>query len=259
MAGKRSVLAIFAHPDDIEFRAAGTLLKLSEAGYDVHCLNVSCGNCGSMTHDSDAITRMRWEEAQAAAGVLGARIYPSLARDLEITYRVDLLKKVAAVVREADPGIVLTHALEDYMEDHMITARLAVTAAFSKRMPNFTTDPNREAVDGDVTVYHALPHGLQNRLGQPAALPEAVVDTSGVHSKKREALAKHASQKDWLDETQGMGSYLVAMDNESEAVAAMTGNGFRYGEGWTRHGHLGFCEAAADPLAAALGDSYHFL
>ena len=74
MGEKRAVLAIFAHPDDIEFRAAGTLLKLSQAGYALHCLNVSCGNCGSMTLDDDAITGLRWKEAQAAAKVLGATL-----------------------------------------------------------------------------------------------------------------------------------------------------------------------------------------
>ena len=44
----KSVLAIFAHPDDIEFVAAGTMLLLSEAGYDLHYFNLCSGNCGAM-------------------------------------------------------------------------------------------------------------------------------------------------------------------------------------------------------------------
>src|SRR5262249_2769300 len=149
------------------------------------------------------------------------------------------LRRLAAVVREVSPSVILTHSPEDYMEDHMITARLAVTAAFARGMPNYRTTPKRAAVDHPVTLYHAMPHGLEDGLRRQI-IPSAFANTTAVHSQKRAALACHQSQKQWLDVSQGMDSYLVAMDEMSAAVGKMSGR-FRYAEGWRRHSHLGFC------------------
>jgi LmbE family N-acetylglucosaminyl deacetylase len=139
------------------------------------------------------------------------------------------------------------------MEDHMNTARLAVTAAFARGMPNFTTDPPVEPYAGDVTVYHAMPHGLCDGLRRPV-MPELFVDTTSVQAVKRQALAAHVSQKAWLDATQGMDSYLDAGDDMARQVGRMSGR-FAYAEGWRRHLHLGLSAHDDDPLAAALHPS----
>jgi LmbE family N-acetylglucosaminyl deacetylase len=245
-----AVLAIVAHPDDIEFYAAGTLLLLREAGWDLHYLNVSCGDCGSMTTGLEETGRIRAAEGRAAAAILGATFHESLASDLLIFYEERLLRRVAAVVRQVQPRIVLTHSPQDYMEDHMNTSRLAVTAAFAKGVPNFVTDPPVAACPGDVTVYHAMPHGLCDGLRRPI-VPDFFVDTSGVQATKLRALAAHASQKAWLDATQGMDSYLDACDEMSRTVGRMSGR-FAHAEGWRRHLHLGFSAHDDDPLADAL-------
>ena len=139
------------------------------------------------------------------------------------------------------------------MEDHMNACRLAVTAAFSRWMPNFPVDPPRAPVAWDVTVYHAQPHGNCDGLRQPV-VPELFVDITSVIDRKVAALACHDSQKSWLDESQGMDSYLHAMRGFSEEVGRLSGR-FRYAEGWRRHSHWGLCEAAADPLRAVLVSS----
>lgn len=133
----------------------------------------------------------------------------------------------------------------------MNTCRLAVTAAFARGMPNFTTRPRRKAADHPVTVYHALPHGLRDGLRR-RVVAGLYVDTAAVHARKREALACHASQKEWLDRSQGMDSYLAAMDGFSAEVGRLSGR-FRHAEGWRRHSHLGFSAEDSDPLSAALG------
>ena len=66
-------------------------------------------------------------------------------------------------------------------------------------------------------------------------------------------LAHHRSQKDWLDESQGMDSYLITMEDLDREVGAMSGR-FAYAEGWRRRLHFGFCAEDADPLADALND-----
>src|SRR5690606_4764521 len=115
---------------------------------------------------------------------------------------------------KVNPEILLTHSPEDYMEDHMESCRLAVTAAFAKAMPNFKVTPARKAVPGDITLYHAMSHGSKDGLRRPV-IPDLFVDTTSVHDQKRKALAAHRSHKDWLDATQRMDSYLKVMDDMS--------------------------------------------
>jgi len=250
-----TALAIVAHPDDIEFYAAGTLLLLRDAGWAIHYLNVADGDCGSMTMSREETSRTRALEARAAAGILGAEFHESLATDLLIFYEERLLRRVAAVVRRARPRIVLTHSPEDYMEDHMNTARLAVTATFARGAPNFVSDPPVVPYADDVTVYHAMPHGLCDGLRRPVA-PDLFIDTTSVHATKRRALAAHASQKDWLDASQGMDSYLDSGDEMSRRVGRLSGR-FEHAEGWRRHLHLGFSGREQDPLADVLGEHCH--
>ncbi len=247
-------LAVAAHPDDIEFYMAGTLLLLKQAGYEIHYLNVASGSCGSVKWNAAKTRQVRRAEAKRAADILGAQFHPSLTDDLEIIYELKLLRKLAAVVRAIRPAILLTHSPQDYMEDHTNACRLAVTAAFARGMPNFRTAPPQPAIDGDVTVYHAMPHGLRDPLRRRVA-PGIFINATSVQARKREALAAHASQKEWLDASQGIDSYLQAMEQMSREVGRMSGQ-FQHAEGWRRHLHLGFCADNADPLRDALGRNY---
>ena len=177
-----------------------------------------------------------------------------MADDMEILYGLPLLRKVAAVVRKVNPSVVLTHAPMDYMEDHMETCRLAVTAAFCKNFPNYKTTPPVKEGSGDVTVYHCMPHMMCDPLGARVH-PEAYVDVTAVLDRKTAALAAHASQKQWLDDTQGMDSYLKTMQGFSATLGTESGK-FEHAEGWRRHLYAGFCAENADPLAEALGNKY---
>jgi LmbE family N-acetylglucosaminyl deacetylase len=247
----KRVFAVAAHPDDIEFVMAGTLIRLRDSGYELHYMNVANGCCGSTEHAAATVARIRREEAMAACRSIGAVFHESLVNDLEIFYDRPTLARLAAVLREVAPEIVLTHSPVDYMEDHTNTCRLAVTAAFARSMPNFPTQPSVAAVTQPVTVYHAQPHGNQTPLGEPA-VPSLFVDVTEIMPQKTAMLACHASQKRWLDESQGLDSYLHTMQQLSADVGRLSAR-YQYAEGWRRHLHLGFCDASADPLAQALG------
>ena len=244
------VLAIAAHPDDIEFMMAGTLMRLRDAGFDIVCMNVANGCAGSLELGPEETAALRATEAQAAAAYMGAEWIAPIAADLEIFYEPSLLKKLAAIVRRVAPSIIFTHSLEDYMEDHTNTARLAVTATFARVIPNFTTTPPTKATTQDVTVYHAMPHGLQDGMRRRPR-PDWIVDTSPYIEKQNKALAFHKSQKDWLDQTQGMGSYLDALVNTAKEMGSLSGR-YRFGEGWRRHAHTGFSATEIDPLVEIL-------
>jgi len=246
-----TAFAIAAHPDDIEFLMSGTLLLLKQSGFSLHYMNVANGSCGTSTNSREEIIRNRRSEGMAAAERLGATWHESICDDLSIFYDQPTLAKVASVVRDVSPDILLTHSPVDYMEDHVNVCRLAVTAAFSRSMRNFPVTPPREPVSGNVTVYHAQPYfhhdPLRNRVD-----PELFVDVSGVIEQKVELLRLHASQKEWLDASQGHDSWLQTMRDLDAKCGQMSGK-FPFAEGWRRHLHPGFGSADDDPLGDALG------
>ncbi len=247
-------IAIGAHPDDVEFYMAGTLLMLKQAGYAIHYMTVASGNCGSKEYNATMLRSIRNSEARAAAKILGAQFHPCLTDDLEVLYNLELLRALSAVIRQIKPRIVLTHSQQDYMEDHMNTSRLAVSAAFTRGMPNFRTVPAQPTADYETTVYHALPHGFCDQLRR-RIIPGAFVNTTSTHKTQLKALAAHKSQQNWLDVSQGMNSYLLAVEDMGLAVGRLSKR-FKYAEGWRRHLHFGFCEPDTDPLAEALGRNY---
>lgn len=243
----KTAFAIGAHPDDIEFMMAGTLMLLKEAGYEIHYMNVANGSCGTNKYDRDTIVAMRREEAMAAAQSIGAVFHESLVNDIEIFYEREILLKLGSIVRQVAPEIILTHSPNDYMEDHSNTCRLAVTAAFCRGMINFPVEPAHKVTNQEVTIYHAMPHSLCGPLREPVQ-PDMFVDVSSVIGQKKKTLVMHKSQKDWLDESQGMDSYIKEMVGIAEKIGKLS-NKFKYAESWRRHLHLGFCSAEADPLS----------
>lgn len=249
----KTAIAIAAHPDDIELMMAGTLLQLKKAGYEIHYMNLAHGNCGSQEYTFAQIKKIRLAEAKNAAKILGAHFHPPFCNDLEILYDIKKLKRVAAVIREVKPSIVLTHSPEDYMEDHTNAGRLAVTAAFARGMRNFSSIPPVEYDNYNCTVYHSMPHTLKDNFRR-SIIPGAFVNTGAMHNIKMEALKAHQSQQNWLDISQKMNSYLQAMDDISLKIGKMS-KIFTHAEGWRRHLHFGFCEANDDPLKE-LGQDY---
>ena len=118
-------------------------------------------------------------------------------------------------------------------------------------MPNFEVSPERAPEESEVAVYHGMPHGLRDGLRR-RVVPGLFVDTASVLETKRQALAAHRSQKEWLDVSQGLDSYLRTMEEMSLALGQASGK-FQHAEGWRRHAHIGFSAGEIDPLGQALG------
>lgn len=248
----RTAFAIAAHPDDIEFLMSGTLMLLGEAGFELHYMNVANGALGTTQYDAETIAAMRRREAQEAAASIGGVFHESICSDLDIFYDRPTLAKLASVIRDVAPDIVLTHSPVDYMEDHTNVCRLVVTAAFSRGMPNFPVTPPRAPVMKPLTLYHAQPYSNRDPLRR-LVMPDFFVDITDRQADKVTMLAKHVSQKQWLDESQGLDSYLQVLRDLDAEVGRMSGR-FEYAEGWRRHLHLGFGGPQDDPLRDALGD-----
>jgi len=251
MAHQPQVLAIAAHPDDIEFMMSGTMMLLRQKGWGLHYMNLANGSCGTLEDRPHEIVQKRRGEAVAACRLIGATFYESICNDLAVFYTYEMVARVIAVVRRARPRIILAPSPQDYMEDHQNACRVAVTAAFCRGMPNYVSDPPETPVMDDVMVYHAMPHGLRDPM-RKRVRPGQYVDVSSVIQAKRDMLACHRSQKEWLDKSQGLDAYLDTMEGFAKEVGAMSGC-FALAEGWRRRSHLGMSASDGDPLQEALG------
>jgi LmbE family N-acetylglucosaminyl deacetylase len=124
---QKRVLAIGAHPDDVEIGCGGALAK-HHADHDVlHVLTLSRGSAGG-----DVNTRA--VEAQAAAVLLGARLEMANLRDTHITDGAETISIIEAAIRELQPTHVYTHSLEDTHQDHRAVHAASLVAA--RGVPN---------------------------------------------------------------------------------------------------------------------------
>jgi two-component system, NtrC family, response regulator HydG len=120
-ARRETVLAIGAHPDDVEIGAAGTLLAHRMAGDTVVILTLSRGARGG-----DQSQRAR--ESLEAADVIGARLFLNDLEDTKIAEGDPTICVIDQVVAEVGPTIVYTHSLHDVHQDHRNTHRAAMVA-----------------------------------------------------------------------------------------------------------------------------------
>jgi LmbE family N-acetylglucosaminyl deacetylase len=254
MSEKKSVLAVGAHADDVEFQMAGTLSLLLKAGFEPHIMTLAKCDLDSNDMPRQKIAKIRDQEARRSAAVIGAVYHPAIVSDMMIFYEDRTLRKVAAVVREVEPTIVFLPSLADYMEDHMNTARLVVSACFVHAMRNYVTDPPRDMTTRDIFLYHAQPHSNRDGM-RNFVVPELFVDITTEMDIKLKMLTCYESQWKWLKETQGMDNFLNNMRRSCAELAGKTPRkGIQYAEGFRQHSYIGFSASDGDPLSLALGD-----
>lgn len=108
----KTVLAIGAHPDDIEFGCGGTMAKLAAEGADLYFVVVTDGNRGSRQHEFEkhALVASRKQEQEAAAKILGAKEVIFLdEEDGNLIADISLKEKIVRVVRKIKPDAIFTH------------------------------------------------------------------------------------------------------------------------------------------------------
>jgi LmbE family N-acetylglucosaminyl deacetylase len=208
MASAR-ILAIHAHPDDVEFQCAGTLALLRQAGHHVTIVTMTPGDCGSAEHDAEEISHIRRAEARAAADLIGAEYLCAEFRDLAIFNDDESRRRVVEILRRARPDLVLTAPPVDYLCDHEMTHLLVRDACFAAPAPNYATrqwDP-APAIPKIPHLY--LVDAIEGCDRDGKSLPcDFHVDVSSVFETKRAMLACHASQRNWLLRQHGIDEYM---------------------------------------------------
>jgi LmbE family N-acetylglucosaminyl deacetylase len=164
----RSVLAVGAHPDDVELGCGGTLLAHAAAGDAVALLVVTGGENGPGDDGPPAVRR---REQEAAARVLGARLLWGGLTDCQVVADAAAVAVVERAIAAVEADVVYVHAPEDSHQDHRAVA--AVTTSAARRLAR--------------VVHYQSPSSL-------AFAPSVFVDVTAFLSGKLAALREHASQ-----------------------------------------------------------------
>lgn len=227
------VLAIHAHPDDVEILAGGTLALLAERGHSVTIATMTPGDCGSAELGPEEIAAVRRKEAAAAARLIGAEYVCVEFRDLAIFNDDASRRKVTAVLRRTRPDLILTSSPVDYLCDHEAASALVRDACFAAPAPNYAAPG--EPLAGIPHLYYMDPIEGKDREGNSIA-PEFLIDVTRVFERKREMLACHASQRNWLRHHHGTDDYLLQMERWTRERGQLAG--VEYAEGFRQYrGH----------------------
>lgn len=227
------ILAVHAHPDDVEILAGGSLALLAALGHAIRIVSMTPGDGGSAQHSADEIATIRRREAAAAASRIGAQYGCAEFRDLAIFNDDVSRRRVTALIRAARPDIVLTASPVDYHCDHEATSILVRDACFAASVPNYEA--------GTAGPLPAIPHlYFMDSIGQldresAATQPDFTVDVAAVFETKRRMLACHSSQRDWLRRQHGIDDYVEQMERWTRAIGRRAGlelgEGFRHYRG----------------------------
>jgi len=227
------ILAIHAHPDDIEILAAGTLALLRGRGHAVTIVTASAGEGGSTDKAPDVVAGIRKAEAARSAAVIGADYRCLGLGDLAVFNDDASRRAVTEAVRAARPDIVLAPSPIDYHPDHEAVSVLARDSCFAASVPNYRTGPSAP-LETIPHLYFMDPIGGRDREGRPSPV-DFGVDVAAVFAQKRAMLAAHESQNTWVARQHDIPDQLASM----EAWTRKRGRGFgvALAEGFRQYRH----------------------
>ena len=190
------VLAVGAHPDDVEIACSGTLAKCIKRGDKVVVCHVSSGNLGHVVIPPDELREIRAGEAKKAGGMIGTEVIWGGFDDLDIfDNNKEARDKMVDVIRYADPDFIITHAPDDYMPDHTAVSRLVFDASFTATLPNY---PAKHKAAKLVPIYY------MDTLAGVNFNPTEYVDITEEIDLKISMLECHESQLVWMREHDGI-------------------------------------------------------
>ncbi len=218
------VLAVGAHPDDVEIWSGGTLAMYAEEGNEVYMAYVTDGQVGSPTLSPQEISAIRKKEAEEACKVIGARMIWLGFRDEFFFYNKETRLAILNMMRQVDPDVIITHYYPDPSSpDHSNVGQSVNDVALMITIPNIKTEAPTGRKIPPVYLMEPPP-GVE-------FMPDEFVDISKVIGTKRELVSCHKSQDTWLKNQYGI-SYIEF----TETIAKFRGLqcGVKYAEGFKR-------------------------
>ncbi len=175
------VLAIAAHPDDVELSAGGTLIKLAALGYRTGILDLTRGEAGTR-----GTPEIRQQEANRAAEILGLAVRENLdLGDSHIWVNEESRVKLVRALRRLRPRVIFTQHGDDPHPDHAHTAQLVREAMHISGLTKYDADAGFERWRPNCVAHFLFPRTVA---------PSFIVDISAESERKWEAIRAHASQ-----------------------------------------------------------------
>ncbi len=144
--GKMKILAVGAHPDDIEFGCGGALVKYAQKGHRVYLLVMTGGGLGGST-------AVRVKEQEASGKILGAeQIFWGGYEDTHLVVDVDLIGKIETVISEVKPDFIFCNFPDDTHQDHRHLAQAIMSATRYIRNVLFFEGPTTQNFNPQVFV-----------------------------------------------------------------------------------------------------------
>ena len=209
------ILAIFAHPDDLELTVGGTLLKMKHLGYKTGALDVTRGEMGTR-----GTVEGRDKESEEAAKILRLDIRENLGLADGHVFCDDASRtKLVRVLRRLKPKVILTHQINDPHPDHDHIAQLVRESARLASMRRYDEETGEEKIP-----VPNVAHNIFSRLVPPSF----IVDISDFLETKMEAIRAHSSQ--FYDPSSGepetrltSKTFLDELENRSRFFGSMIG------------------------------------
>ncbi len=175
------ILAIFAHPDDVELTVGGTLLKMKDRGYRTGALDVTRGEMGTR-----GTVEGREQEANEAAKILKLDIRENLGlRDGHVFCDDGSRAKLVRVLRRLKPKVILTHQLDDPHPDHDHISQLVRESARLSSMKRYDEETGDEKIQVPIVAHNIFSRNVR---------PSFVIDISDHLPEKMAAIRAHSSQ-----------------------------------------------------------------
>ncbi len=211
------ILAIAAHPDDVEQTCGGTMLRMAEMGYRTGVLDLTAGDMGSR-----GTPEIRIQESEAAAAILqlgwrGNTHLPDARLENTISVRMSL----AGEIRNLRPRVVILPYWEGRHPDHYRAGEIGYESCFlaGLRKLDDSTEPHRPSK----IIYSSMYANVT---------PSFVVDISSQFERRMDALFAYESQYGGVDEASDLFPHQGEIRDRLAGVARFYGNliGVKYGE-----------------------------
>lgn len=218
----KSVLAIGAHPDDLEWLCAGTLAKFARLGVKVSMAVATDGSAGHQVIPPRELAEIRQDEARKSAGVIGADFYWLGFHDEMIFENIETRLVFAELIRKAKPDLIITHPPVDYHPDHRVVSRLVFDASFTSGLKNIQTE----------TPFHpgVQPVAYLDTITGANFIPTDFVDISDTWAIKVQMLSSFQTQIRWLRDHDNVDFFDMI---ETQAKARGYQCGVAYAEAFT--------------------------
>jgi len=188
-----NVLAVGAHPDDIEFLCAGTLARYASLGHNIIMAVFTSGGMGDFHIKPEELVKIRKSEAIASTEIIGARLLWPGVMDEHVFPNESQRRIMIDLLRESDPDIIFTHSPLDYHPDHRYVSQLVFDSYFQKGLPNIPNQKKQACRFAHAQIYY-----MDTVCGLGGFMPSEYVDITNVIETKRKMLSCHKSQFETL-------------------------------------------------------------